>query len=98
MAPAPEPRIEALGDHEYLVHISMDDDIVTVRVRATPQVVADIAGDGADDTAVVLATIAYLTARQRADDLPQELDLDDVIAAYDDYVDKLRDTLRNRPD
>ena len=26
MAPAPEPRIEALGDHEYLVHISMDDD------------------------------------------------------------------------
>ena len=96
MAPAAEPRIEALGDHEYLVHITMDDDIVTVRVRATPDVVADIAGDGAGDAAVVLATVAYLTARQRPDDLPQELDLDDVVAAYDDYVDQLHETLRNQ--
>jgi hypothetical protein len=39
--------------------------------------------------------MAYLTARQRPDDLPKQLDLDDIIAAYDGYLDDLRDQIGN---
>lgn len=39
--------------------------------------------------------MAYLTVRQRPDDLPPQLDLDDVIAAYDDYLDDVRNEIGN---
>lgn len=84
------PEIEALGDHDYLVSVAQDGERVTIRIRATPEVVARIAGPDADETRVIAATMAYLTARQRPDELPRQLDLDDVIAAYDDYLDAVR--------
>lgn len=81
--------IESLGDHDHLVRIAMDGEVVTVRAHADPDLVARIAGADADERQVVAATIDYLTARQRPDDLPAFLDLRDVAAAYDDYVDRL---------
>jgi hypothetical protein len=87
------PGIEALGDHDYLVRVAQDEELVTIRMRATPEVVARIAGPGADETRVVAATMAYLTARQRPDDLPKQLDLEDVIAAYDGYLDDLHNQM-----
>jgi hypothetical protein len=88
-----QPRIEALGDHDFHVRVAMDEDFVTIRVRATPEVVARVAGADADEIRVVAATMAFLTARQGADDLPEQLDLDDVVAAYDDYVEDIRTQL-----
>ncbi|WP_326545536.1 hypothetical protein QGN32_17285 [Mycolicibacterium sp. ND9-15] len=85
-----DPAIEALGDHDYLVHIPQDEDLIAIRIRANPEAVARIAGPHADETSVVAATVTYLTVRQRPDDLPEQLDLDDVIAAYSDYVDELQ--------
>jgi hypothetical protein len=38
------PRIEALGDHDYLVRVAQDEDLVTIRIRADPETVARIAG------------------------------------------------------
>lgn len=86
--------IEALGDHDYLAYVGMDDDTVTLRVRADPAVVSRIAGVEADETRVIAATIAYLTERQRADDLPTDLDLQDVATFYDDYVEHLHRELQ----
>ncbi|OBG41483.1 hypothetical protein [Mycobacterium sp. E3198] len=83
------PGIEALGDHDYLVRVEQGEELVTVRLRATPEVVARIGGPDADETRVVAASIAYLIARQRPDELPEQLDLDDIIAAYDGYLDDL---------
>lgn len=85
--------IEALGDHDYLVRVPVGEDLVTVRIRANPEIVTCIAGDGADEVRVVGATMTYLTARQRADDLPEQLDLEDVVAAYDNYVADLREQM-----
>lgn len=87
------PEIEALGDHDYLVCVGQDDERVTIRIRATPEVVARIAGPDIDETRVIAATMAFLTARQRPDDLPKQLDLDDIIAAYDDYLDDVRNDI-----
>jgi hypothetical protein len=95
MSSAEHTRIEALGDHDYLVHVNRDDDFVTVRIRmrATPEVVARISGADVDESRVVAATMDYLAARQRSDELPEQLDLADIVAAYDDYVDDLRQQL-----
>nr|WP_240563028.1 hypothetical protein [Mycobacterium sp. IS-1264] len=87
------PRIEALGDHEYLVRVDQGEELVAIRMRATPEVVARIAGPDADETRVVAATIAYLIARQCPEDLPEQLDLDDIVAAYDGYLDELHDQI-----
>ncbi len=78
-----QPRIEALGDHDYLIRMQIDGDDLTIRVRADPDTVTQIGGPDADEAAIIEATIVYLTARQRPDELPQQLDLDDVSMAYE---------------
>jgi len=84
------PHIEAVGDHRYLARVRQSEDIVEIRVRATPSVIARLTNDESDETRIVQATVAYLITRQRADDLPAELDLDDVAAAYEGFEDHLR--------
>ena len=85
-----QPALEALGDHYYLVRFQQDEDTVVVRVHADPAVVAQIADD---EQRVVEATAAYLVARQSADDLPEQVDLDTVAAAYDGDVEGLQHQL-----
>ena len=86
-----QPALEALGDHDYLVRFQQEDeDTVVVLVHADPDVVAQIADD---EQRVVEATAAYLVARQSADDLPEQVDLDTVAAAYDGYVEDLQHQL-----
>ena len=87
------PIIESLGDHDYLVRFMQDDDGIEIQMRATPAIVARIAGADADEARVIAVTAAYLIERQSADELPGQLDLDDVLAAYDGYVEDLRDRL-----
>ncbi|GAB3024263.1 hypothetical protein [Mycobacterium bourgelatii] len=87
--------IEALGDHEYLIRVAQDDDLVTIEMRANPEVVDRIAGPDADEARVVATTVDYLIARQRPDELPGQLDLDDVMAAYDDYLSELQNEFAN---
>lgn len=83
-------HIEPLGSHNYLIKIWQDEDAVEIRVRATPDVVARIRdGSDASEERIVEDTITYLLERQRADELPPQLDLDDIAAAYDDYIDSL---------
>ncbi|MDG5482000.1 hypothetical protein [Mycolicibacterium gadium] len=81
------PLLEALGHHDYLVRFQQDENTVVVRMHADPAVVTQIADD---EQRVVDATAAYLIARQDADDLPEQIDLDTVAAAYDGYVTDLR--------
>jgi len=81
-----QPSLEALGDHDYLVRFPQNEDTVVVRVHADPAVVVQIADD---EQRVVEATAAYLIARQSPDDLPEQVDLDAVAAAYDSYIEDL---------
>lgn len=87
---ADKPQVESLGEHHYVVRARQGDDTVEIRVHATPAVIARLTGDETDETRIIQATAAYLLARQRADDLPAQLDLDDVAAAYTGFEDDLR--------
>ena len=82
-----QPALEALGDHDYLVRLQQGEDTVVLRVHADPAVVERIADE---EQRVVEATAAYLIARQSVDELPEQVDLDDVAAAYDGYVKDLQ--------
>jgi hypothetical protein len=89
-----QPKVESLGDHQYLVRARQGEDIVEIQVRATPAVIARLTSDETDETRIIEATAAYLIARQRADDLPPQLDLDDVAAAYAGFEDAVHQQLR----
>ncbi|HSA51542.1 MAG TPA: hypothetical protein VLH10_15720 [Yinghuangia sp.] len=86
-------RIEPLGDHEYLVAISSGTQTAEPQVRASPGIMRELgAGEDAEQR-VVHETTAFLLDHQPLFDLPPMIDLEDVAAAYDDYLDELRQRL-----
>ncbi|MFJ9770738.1 hypothetical protein ACIRVF_05805 [Kitasatospora sp. NPDC101157] len=83
-------RIEALGDHEYLVSFPTAGEAVLSRFQATEGTLAQPSLRRADERRIVAETAAYLSERQQTADLPPMIDLDDVAAAYgDDYLEEL---------
>jgi hypothetical protein len=92
LAMSEKPGVEAVGDHNYVVHLqAADGEAVEITVYASPDVIVGLTGaNGADEGRVVEATVAYLLERQRADDLPAYLELDDVAGAYEGYIEDLR--------
>ncbi|MEO6627050.1 MAG: hypothetical protein ABIP03_00630 [Aquihabitans sp.] len=91
-----KPRVQALGDHNYVIHVEEGEDTIEIRVHASPDVVARIAAVDTDENRIIEATAAYLIARQRADDLPTVLDLNDVEAAYDGYIEDISNQFGHR--
>ena len=90
-----EPMAEALENHSFLLHLpGPEGDPVDIRVYASPEVLARLgAVSPVDEYRVVQETATYLLVRQRADELPAFLELDDVAAAYEGYIDDLRGRL-----
>lgn len=85
-----KPTIEATGDHEYLVKLKAEEDSpVTLRVRANASTLEAVGGD-VNEQSLVIATLEFLTERQTPDELPADLDLQDVADAYDEYIDHIR--------
>ena len=84
-------KIEPQGDHEYLVRIDVPgaEDATATRVRATSDVLRLLSAPDDDEARVVEHTVQWLLERQPAADLPQLIDLDDVAAGYDDYLEGL---------
>ena len=85
---AEQPQVESLGDHDYLVRVCQGENTTEIRMHASSSVVhrIGVADTDPDEARIIEATAAYLIQRQRSDDLPISLDLDDVAAAYDGYV------------
>lgn len=82
--------VVAVEEHTYLVRGRQDDEPVEVRVVVDPLVVERLGAGPGDDEAVVAATITFLLEHQRLDELPPQLDLEDVDAAYDGFAEHLR--------
>ena len=83
-------RIESLGEHRFLLTRCEDDELVEIQVYADPVVVQRIGLDGVGEQHIVRAAADFLLERQRADELPGKIDLDEVIAAYDGFIDDIR--------
>lgn len=78
-------QIQAQGDHEYLVRPEGVDTLV----RVTPDVLRRVSAAVTDEATVVEQSVRWLLERQDAQDLPPLIDLDDIAAAYPDFVDDL---------
>jgi hypothetical protein len=88
------PGLERVGEHTFLARLSQGGEIVEIVLRLDAATLAAVAPDGTDERRVAQETMTFLTEHQRADDLPASLDLADVAAAYDDWVDVMRTRLQ----
>lgn len=82
--------IETGGEHAYLVHVHDPDEQITIELRISEEAARDLDAPTTHEAQVAAATVRYLLSRQEAFDLPGELDLEDIIAAYADFTDVIR--------
>ena len=85
-----EAQIDSVGGHHYAITLREGDELVQINLHADPATVALIATDPFDERRLVEETLRYLVRRQRADDLPPALDLADVAAGYDTWIEEMR--------
>ena len=95
-SPAHDLETEPLGAGYFLVRGDEGGEPVTLRVHVDPGFLASLGIGHEDGLAVVDVTLAYLLGHQRLDELPPEVDLEEVIAAYDTFEPLLREHLRAR--
>ncbi|WP_299953302.1 hypothetical protein [uncultured Modestobacter sp.] len=77
-------EIDAQGDNTYLVVQPSELEDVRTYVTVTPEVMDRLASDDEED--VVRRTVLFLRRHQEVADFPEVIDLDDVVASYDDYL------------
>ncbi len=84
----PQLSTESLGEGRYRASVpSLDDQaVVVLALGEAPRVTG---GRLADDEATARATFAFLLQHQDGADLPGQIDIEQVVAAYDDAVDTI---------
>ncbi|MGW3045744.1 hypothetical protein ACWC9T_38315 [Kitasatospora sp. NPDC001159] len=82
-------EVEPLGDHEYLLRARVGEEVIESRFRASETVAEQLHVEPTDERRAVEETAEFLAERQSLIDLPPMVDLDDVVACYDDYLDQL---------
>lgn len=76
------------GEGEYLIRAAAHDGTMTVTL-ALAEAGSVSEGRLADDEATAGATVRYLLEHQDAGDLPEQVEIGDVVAAYPDAVDRI---------
>lgn len=93
---ADELHMESLGEHRFSLTKREGDELVEFEVYANPTVVERIGPKEFDDVAeqrIVRAAADFLLELQRADELPATIDLDDIAAAYDGFINDVQERL-----
>jgi hypothetical protein len=79
-------EIETQGDHQYVVRLRDDYEACETWFNITPALLDRIRVGGEDEERVVRRTAEFLVARQGVADFPDIVELEDVIATYDDFI------------
>lgn len=82
--------IEAGGEHVFVILVHDPDDEIMIKLSLGEEAVHDLDVDGTHEPQIAAATVRYLLSRQEAFDLPGELDLEDIVAAYADFSEVIR--------
>ena len=80
-------EIDAQGENSYLVVQPSELEDVRTFVTVTPEVMDRLGADDEED--VVRRTVLFLRRHQDDADFPEVIDLEDVIASYDDYLETM---------
>jgi hypothetical protein len=78
--------IEAQGEHEYVVRLDGGDEVTESWVRVTPEVLEQLGVPAAEEEQLVRRTVDFLLRHQGAPKFPRMVELEDVLASYDDYA------------
>jgi hypothetical protein len=79
-------EIETQGDHQYVIRLRDGEDACETWFNVTPAVLDQVRRAGEAEELVVRRTTEFLAARQSVADFPAIVELEDVIASYDDFV------------
>jgi hypothetical protein len=82
--------IEAQGDHQYVVRMREDDDTCESWFHLRPAMLEQWGLGDQDEERTVRRTAEYLVARQGVPDFPDIVELEDVVATYDGYIEFIR--------
>jgi hypothetical protein len=81
--------IETQAEHQYVVRLRDDDEATESWFTITPSILERLRKDGEAEEHFVRRTAEFLVQHQGVADFPDIVDLEDVIATYDDYVEYL---------
>lgn len=79
-------EIDDQGEHQYVVRLQDGEDVAETWFNVTPALLDRVLAQGEDEEGVVRRTAEFLVQRQDVADFPRIVELEDVIATYDDYV------------
>jgi len=80
-------EIDAQGENSWLVVQPSELEDVRTYVTVTTEVMDRLGSDDEED--VVRRTVQFLRKHQEVADFPEVIDLEDVIASYDDYLEAM---------
>ena len=81
-------QLESLGDYEYMVRFTRENDSASFQLRATPEALGQLPA-GVDEARAVREAVMVLAERQPVADLPPVVDLVDVVAKFPDFREAL---------
>ena len=79
-------EIESQGDHSYVVHLHGDGQDKESWFQLSASALGQLGAAEADEERVVRQTVEFLGRYQDAADFPDVVELEDVIAGYDDFI------------
>ncbi|WP_068260382.1 hypothetical protein [Janibacter limosus] len=84
----PEIEVTSQDDGEYAVRVGTDEGAVTLDLLLGDAESCS-GGELSPDEGTALATIRFLLEHQGAEDLPQLVDIEEVVAAYPEAVSRI---------
>lgn len=87
--PAEDYDIEDQGDLQYVVRLSDGEEDAEVWFRLTPAVLEQLGVDRGDEADLVGETVDFLRTHQEIPDFPDMVEIEDVLASYPDYEQKV---------
>ena len=85
--------ITRVSDNEYRVRTEAEGQSVESLFRMNPDLQEQLGLPDTDETTIVRGTAQFLSTHQSVIDFPPMIDLEDILATYDDFPEKLRDQL-----
>jgi len=87
--PAEDYDIEDQGDLQYVVRLSDGEEEVETWFRLTPSVLEQLGVGSGDEADLVAETVDFLRTHQEIPDFPDMVEIEDVLATYPDYEQKV---------
>ena len=85
--------VERVSDHEFRIRTEAEGQAVESLLRMNPDLQEQLGLPDTDEVTIVQATARFLATHQSVIDFPPMIDLEDILATYDDFTQHLHDEI-----